>query len=323
MILKARGRHWERERAKKTTTFIQLGKTFCSLWSWHLVFSFTIGESVTKHAHMLGAFHPIPCLAFCMHCVSRGPCECRHPGRMWWCDGGAWWLGGGDASWRGMELNGPSKTGHSRRMPKSLCDNLYEILISYDHGDHAWKIVNDFGILRQFSWCIGYNLYSWWYESISVYQLVTSAIVGGVIIERHGQVNGVEPPFFSTGPLGAEADYPCGKCDPDRILPVKAKTMTQISPWENMEGLMQLHLVIRTRESLWLLPRKCWRAWSRIQHLPGPRLAARVVRGSWVCMADTNISLPVSLYAFSRYTVLLTGINLINVGVVWRAASGI
>lgn len=35
--------------------------------------------------------------------------------------------------------------------------------------------------------------------------------------------------FFSTGPLGAEADYPCGKCDPDRILPVKAKTMNQIS----------------------------------------------------------------------------------------------
>ena len=84
-------------------------------------------------------------------------------------------------------------------------------------------------------------------------------------------------------------------------------------PWENMEGLKQLHLVIRTRESLWLLPRKCWRAWSRIQHLPGPRLAARVVRGSWVCMADTSISLPVSLYAFSRYTVLLAGINLINV----------
>lgn len=93
-------------------------------------------------------------------------------------------------------------------------------------------------------------------------------------------------------------------------------------PWENMEGLKQLHLVIRTRESLWLLPRKCWRAWSRIQHLPGPLLAARVVRGSWVCMADTNISLPVNLYAFSRYTILLTGINLTNVGVVWRAASG-
>ena len=61
-------------------------------------------------------------------------------------------------------------------------------------------------------------------------------------------------------------------------------------PWENMEGLKRLHLVIRTRESLWLLPRKCWRAWSRIQHLPGPRLAAMVVRGSWVCMAETNIS---------------------------------
>ena len=143
MILKARGRHRERERERergKKTTFIQLGKTFCSLWSWHLVFSFTIGESVTKHAHMLGAFHPIPCLAFCIRCVSRGPCERRHPGRMWWCDGGAWWLGGGDASWRGMELNGPSKTGHSRRMPKSLCDNLHEILISFDH---AWKILKN------------------------------------------------------------------------------------------------------------------------------------------------------------------------------------
>ena len=39
-------------------------------------------------------------------------------------------------------------------------------------------------------------------------------------------------------------------------------------------------------------------------------------------MADTNISLPVNLYAFARYTVLVTRINLINVGVVCRAASG-
>ena len=255
---------------------------------------------------MLGAFHPIPCLAFCMRCVSRGPCVRRHPGRMWWCDGGAWWLGGGDASWRGMELNGPSKTGHSRKIPKSLCDNWDEILISFDHAWKYWKIVSAFGILQQFSWCIGYNLYSWWYESTSVYQLVTSAIVGGIIIARHGQVNGVEPPFFQQVPWvqkqiiraanATRTEYSLSK--PKQWIKFPARRHGGswcFEPWENMEGLKQLHLVIRTRESLWLLPRKCWRAWSRIQHLPGPRLAARVVRGSWVCMADTKHITPCKL----------------------------